>query len=605
MPLFHPDQLQQAAATYRSLSRTLVDGLPWQAPDDLPAKEYHRSPAAALTAKFAQEAGLFHFHFERRTHQALPESWVPSHQPELAEPPQWSEGILPEAKYQSFRHDLPIASFHPHHRAKWAAHELCHGLVGYGWRSDATPFFHALAGRLAELLPVALWYFFDEAHLQRCPIHHGQGALFRAFCADCEAIASATPDDPQALTRLSEGVSFVERELAAVAKSRRLGRPIDHHWTTINLSSDGVAYAQGHRQRLSSPLFHEYAARFTTPGAGRHDTLDALEERVIDVMTALLGLGAPRPLAPTPVHGRWRWMSQDLAWRLLLEAHHRESKDVHGLLDGLEALYLRTLDTKLPPQELQILGEDTMQTLITTYSDLARVHHNLAPPADLFATGYPIPSGPPQWLGLADGLETIAPLSALVFDDTLPQQIQRFSAADGWERAPLITRWSRWVDNNHDPRVAAIVSWEAAAGTIPRAPLQPLQRQYGDGETYRLSPHAKLWRCPDNALALAEGLDEGRIEGEETPEGVMTLRAAAGTLPEPESTAYVLAREEDGEVLLLELDPMTADELAALGEGQSLLHCTDEERDALLAHGVLEPARWIERSDSLLESEEM
>ena len=116
-------------------------------PFGAPSGEYTRTPVAARVGHLAARDGLFLFHFERRAHLPLPEAWVPPDREDLTLPPTWEDGVLAEAKYQSFRHDLALASFHPMHRAKWTAHELCHGLVGFGWRPGASTFFHATAGR--------------------------------------------------------------------------------------------------------------------------------------------------------------------------------------------------------------------------------------------------------------------------------------------------------------------------------------------------------------------------------------------------------------------------------------------------------------------------
>jgi hypothetical protein len=105
---------------------------PW--PGCAPSSEFLRSPAAMRVGQLAARDGLTLFHFEHRVHLPLPLDWVPEHDPELAEPPQWVGGVLPEAKYQSFQHDSPLGSFHPGHRAKWSTHELCHALVGFAWR---------------------------------------------------------------------------------------------------------------------------------------------------------------------------------------------------------------------------------------------------------------------------------------------------------------------------------------------------------------------------------------------------------------------------------------------------------------------------------------
>ena len=175
----------------------------------VPVAELTRSTAARRVAELASESELVVSCFEHRVRLPLPERWCPDDRPDLGEPPGWEAGVLPEAKYQSFCHDRRVASFHPGHRAKWMTHELCHGLVGFAWRPDASILFHALAARLAEVLPVALWYFFDEIDLLRCPRHVGSGALFDLLCPACEALAGT------AHPRRPEGDAFRERYLAS------------------------------------------------------------------------------------------------------------------------------------------------------------------------------------------------------------------------------------------------------------------------------------------------------------------------------------------------------------------------------------------------------
>ena len=64
-----------------------------------PVAEYMRSPAAYRVANAAQDSGLFLFHYETRQHLELPEHWVPPHQPELAAPSQWVDGVLPGLEF--------------------------------------------------------------------------------------------------------------------------------------------------------------------------------------------------------------------------------------------------------------------------------------------------------------------------------------------------------------------------------------------------------------------------------------------------------------------------------------------------------------------------
>ena len=102
-----------------------------------PGYELARSPAATAVGCMAAESGLFLAHFEYRVPLEPPEHWLPLDRPDLGQPGSWSGGRLAENKYSSFRNDLLIGSFNPGHRAKWTAHELCHCLVGFSWRSDA------------------------------------------------------------------------------------------------------------------------------------------------------------------------------------------------------------------------------------------------------------------------------------------------------------------------------------------------------------------------------------------------------------------------------------------------------------------------------------
>jgi hypothetical protein len=205
-------------------------------------------------------------------------------------------GCCPSRKYQTFRHDLLIASFHPSHRPQWTAHELCHALVGFAYRPGASTLFHVLAAWLAELIPVALWYFFDEADLRRCPRHQGGGPLFQTYCAACEREAERGPraEDRDTLRLRREGRRFVERELAAVQRSRRLGRPLGTRFATIDLAEDAVSYVAAHGPRLRSAEMERFSQSFFAPGQGQHATLEELEaSRARRLRPPVRGVSAP------------------------------------------------------------------------------------------------------------------------------------------------------------------------------------------------------------------------------------------------------------------------------------------------------------------------
>ena len=99
--------------------------------ENAPRVELNRSRAAQRVGEAAELSGLFLTHFESRYHIETPESWMPEERPDLAGTAYWSRGQRIEPKYAHFRYDSPLGSFHPSHRAKWTAHELCHGLVGF------------------------------------------------------------------------------------------------------------------------------------------------------------------------------------------------------------------------------------------------------------------------------------------------------------------------------------------------------------------------------------------------------------------------------------------------------------------------------------------
>ncbi|MCB9682685.1 MAG: hypothetical protein H6733_14565 [Alphaproteobacteria bacterium] len=563
----------------------LADGETPPRPDGTPLAELARSPAAARVSALATEAGLFSFHFEHRLHLPLAPSWVPPSQPELAEPPTWHQGVLPEAKYQSFRHDLPVASFHPHHRGKWSTHELCHGLVGFGWAPDATPFFHATAGRLAELLPVALWYFFDEAFAVRCPEHRGQGALFRTFCPACERVAAATPTDADAVSRIEAGLRFVEQELDAVARSRRAGRPLSHRWTSIDLCSDGVAYARAHAVRLDAAAFHAYVDAVAVAGGGWSADLDALQDRVLDVLGGMMG-GATTPLAPSPAHGRWRWALQDVAWRLLEVAT--------GDAEALDAA-TQTLLADLGGAVDATTRADGDPAAVATAAVAALVRDAGAAGLDVqavLATGYPLPHVAPSPATVREGLVSSVPLCLDLLDASADDAIAAFVVQDGLTRSPLASRWAAWLHRTAPGVLADLAAWEAAVATLPDHAPADLPGPGAD-DRLRLGDTVRLVHAAHDVLALAERVDQGGLTATWTPAGV-AVHDHDGQGLEPCPTALVVARDADAEVLVLDVDPQTAAVLAALGDG-GVPDLPDDEREPLVDFGVLVPVALAER----------
>ena len=75
-----------------------------------PPFESSRSRAAAWVERQARRHGLPMAHFEYREALPLPEEWLPEGRADLGQVPGWRSGVLPESKYQSYRHDLWVGS---------------------------------------------------------------------------------------------------------------------------------------------------------------------------------------------------------------------------------------------------------------------------------------------------------------------------------------------------------------------------------------------------------------------------------------------------------------------------------------------------------------
>ncbi|MCB9676992.1 MAG: hypothetical protein H6737_17885 [Alphaproteobacteria bacterium] len=545
--LFDPDRALEALSAVRPSAG------PW--PAGTPARDHLRSPASQRVGELAARDGLFAFHFEHRFPLDLPEAWVEPGQEELAAAPRWADGVLPEPKYQSFRHDLAIASFHPGHRGKWTSHELCHALVGFAWHPGASRFFHATAGRLAELLPVVLYYFLDEVRLQRCPLHAGGGPLYREFCEACEACAAFRAPSAEDRQHLADAARFLDAELAAVARSRRSGTPIAHRFGSLDLCTDGIAYARSHHRRLDSEAMERFAA-FLVPGGGWSEGLDALEARVVEVALALVG-GECAPLAPSAVEGRDRWIRQDLAFRMLQVWSETADEAAEGVLALVGALHDRPI------------GEVVAGWRALTGSFV------LPDAEDLFAVGYPLEGLGSHRAQLEEGLQSVVPLSLELGADVGIDLVAPFAAADPAERRPLGDRFADWLAEQH-PGLEPLARLETALRSV-RADLLGVSLGEEGAEPV-LCDGARVLLAPTDLLALSEAVDAGTVSG--------ALEDGRVVVPfEPMPWAMVIGRDGAGELVMVELDPDDARDLLA---GRASAGVVEQ----LVAHGVMRPSRW-------------
>jgi len=526
----------------------------------LPLHELARTEAAARVAAHARASDLFFSHFEHHVDLEWPDAWQPDARPDLGARSGWRAGVLPEAKFLHFRLDRMIASLHPAHSPKWTAHELCHRLVGFAWRPGAPPLFVATAARLAELAPVALWYFYDEIGAARCPRHAACDPRFDHRCPACEALAERGPVPTHIADRLrEEGDRFVAAELAAVAETRRLGRSVSHRWGTLELATDGLAWAAAHGRRVGSPAFHTWIERFVPEEAGRHATLDALTARVEAVIAALRD-GAP--LAPWDADRR-RWIAQDVGWRLTTihaDCEGEAAADLDALLDALAD----TLDIPSAIAGYRALAED----------------FELPSPEDTFAVGYPLPGG----LGrsarqITEGLGTACPRALTLLGDAAEPVVAGFVATDTLRRIPLARRFAAHLaalpaealgPEAHD--VVELAELEAAVVTAP--PMDPAIA------TLRASPApaGPVTRAPGVAVVHTHRDWRGWL-------GARGTRRPKVPVPEgPLNLAIV--REPDGGVALHDLDATAA----AVADTPCVPAVFQAVREALLAAGVWAPA---------------
>lgn len=501
-------------------------------------REHLRSGAASRVAALASASDLFFFNYEYRQALPLPEWMAP---PEPL--PRFEGGVLPELKYQAFRHDLLIGSFHPAHRAKWTAHELCHILVGFAHRPGAPPGFHAIGAWLAELLPVALYYFFDEIDLRRCPRHQGEGPLYRQYCAACERAALEGPLESGDERFEREGRSFIERELGAIERARKSGEIVGTRFGSIDLASDAIAYAAAHRARLEAESFERFASEFFSKSAGLHKDLDGLAARLLEVMEGILTGAKVKPLGGD----RFERMAQDLGYRMLLILEETEGE----AWDELDRIIARLGDGVIGKGSRIRDREEAIVRAQEEYAGLAEAFE-LPDPSDVFSVGYALPNETGEESAdhgfaieqILEGLDSVVSNSLMALGEEGPDVVEAFILRAPPERAPLGRRFARFLESEGHELAAAHARFESAVvHSSPASPEDKLRRRLlGRGDRYLLASSVELVRSP---YAIEDDAEPADI-----PLG---------------ERAYLMRREDDGDVSILSIDPALADALEAHG----------------------------------------
>ncbi len=538
-----------------------------------PLHELNRSPAAQVVTKLAASSGLFLTHFEHRHHLTIPAMWLPEDRPDLDGEVRWKAGTLKEHKYLHFRYDQPLGSFHPGHRAKWTTHELCHGLVGFTWRPDMTPLSHSLAARLSELLPVALWYFFDESQLRRCPLHYLQGALFQDHCVYCDQLAAQGPRLPELEDEemIKAGIRFVKDELAMIAKSKRFGRPLPNRYATLDLNSDSMAYVAQNLKRMEDPVFRMFIELFHGHHTGMWADLDELEGRVWGLTEALSGGLPANPLSA----GQDHWIAQDLGWRLLSVSAQCEDQEA---IDRLEEL---AVGLSKRPQDLQPVFRGYQELFDSFF---------LPEPEAMFGVGYPLiekESGSVWGSDLTQlyrGVDSACPsISKALGPENFSEQISAFAVWDleRPQRSGVGKRFASFLAETARGPLSDLATYEAAI-QYPDPP-DPWSASLGwhsaEGKLVRRAQGVDVLKLSVEVDALIEAIDR---EDEE--------------VDVPEREHWILITHQAGGVRrITEVSAQAASVLELLADGpveRQLLDLTEDDWETLIDSGSITPCNW-------------
>ena len=507
------------------------------------AAEASATVAGARTFALARESALFLGHFEHTAWVDLPPAWELPDRPDLGEVRPWEAGVLAETKFRHFRLDRMVGSYHPGQRAAWTAHELAHKLVGWAWWPGITRLELATCARVAEALPVALWYFFDEAGRRRCPVHDEVDAWGATYCAACEAAAAAGPRPPDAhdAVRIADGWRFLERELAAAGESLRVGAPVPTPWRRVDLCSDGLAWASAHAPRLDDARSRRWLTTFVRPGEGHHASFAALVARVQEVAAAIVEGAA---LA------RWSggaadWVLQDAAQRVT---------QVAALVDGEAGAALDGVLT-------EAARDRRVEGLVHGYAEVAAAYE-LPAVQDVFAVGYAVPGVDRAPGSLGEALVSGFPHTTRLWGEAgVAAAAQVLHDEDDWGRVRFVRR-ARSAFAAAEPRLRQLAAVEAALADAPAVDLAALA----------LAPDVG----PDDALGL------GAVELADLPTGWRRALRGGGFGRDGAATVAVL-RGADNAAAIVELSPAAS--ALARGEGSADALSPDE-RGMLVGLGV-------------------
>jgi hypothetical protein len=283
--------------------------------ENCPDLDINRSPIAQLIAEIAQANNFFLSHYEYRYQLTTPSEWE---NPIWANKVQWAGGYLPESKYQSFRNDLRIGSFHPGHQSKWSTHELCHSICGFAWNQNFSFLEHSLAARLAELIPVIVFYFLDEVNLNRCSKHLNNIWLKMPYCNDCEKVIATQIITPNYYKEklIGEAKYFFYKELSAIRESLKTGNLVSNLYGHLDLNSDSIFYVKAHHKRLKSDEFLKFTKYFKSDF--HFNSLDQFIVYLEELFLYFINFLETNKKIKLNIKSKEKefWIAQDFVWRI-------------------------------------------------------------------------------------------------------------------------------------------------------------------------------------------------------------------------------------------------------------------------------------------------
>lgn len=334
--------------------------------DWIPESDQSRSPFARWVFDQAKKRSLFFSHFESRYSLASPEYWGGSSE----EVEKAFDGIsVIEDKFSHFHTDSLVASFHPGHHPKWSSHELLHNLLGFFYHQGSSDLEKLLGARISESLPVALFYFFDEAWSNKCILHKSSSSFMSEHCQECLNLQEKAGDAVDQYL-IDSGQEFCRREFLSIKDS--LSKGISHElvFHGINLASDAHLYLQKNRQRLKDPAIHKIFENFYDETPMYHNISSFLEhaERLLESILKFEDLAQVSLNSTT-------YLKQDLAMRLLqLIRLCGEGELAEKLMQGFSILEKQS-------------EECMIETFVAFYEKIYE-DYEIVKPEKFFALGY-------------------------------------------------------------------------------------------------------------------------------------------------------------------------------------------------------------------------